>query len=102
MKQIYDQGTTRSKRLTESSNHCAGRIAASASHLKLKPLSNEYSDLAIGVACPTSSNGSLYNPSDSFSYSSPETQNAIWYTTVRKKALPNTTNETHYVISPTT
>lgn len=82
-----------------TSGYCAGRIRAKASHVKLHRLRDKDDDIAVAVACPVTSNGSLYNP-DTEGYTS-EVFNAIWYTTLRKKAMSNTTLNTKYITSPT-
>ena len=82
-----------------ASGYCAGRIGAKASHLKLHRLRNQHDDIAIAVACPATSNGSLYNPDTDGSTS--EVHNAIWYTTLRKKAMSSSTGEQKYITSPT-
>lgn len=79
--------------------YCAGRINARAAHLKLHRLHNQYDDIAIAVACSATSNGSLYNP-DTEGFTS-EISNAIWYTTLRKKAMDNSTTNLKYITSPT-
>ena len=81
-----------------TSGYCAGRIRAKASHVKLHRLRDKDDDIAIAVACPVTSNGSLYNP-DTEGYTS-EVFNAIWYTTLRKKAMSNTAMNTKYITSP--
>lgn len=79
--------------------YCAGRISTKAFHLKLHKLHNQYDDIAIAVACPATSNGSLYNPEAEGLIS--EVHNAIWYTTLRKKAMSNSTTDLKYITSPT-
>lgn len=81
------------------SGYCAGSISAKASHLKLHRLHGQYDDVAIAVACSATSNGSLYNHDTEGSTS--EIQNAIWYTTLRKKAMSSSTAELKYITSPT-
>lgn len=81
------------------SGYCAGRIGAKASHLKLHRLHDQYDDIAIAVACPTIANGSLYNPDAEGSTS--EGHNSIWFTTLRKKAMSNSTTDLKYITSPT-
>lgn len=87
------------------SSHCAGRINAKATHLKVHKLRNQYyDDIAIAVACPASSNGDLYNDTSVSSLVSTEARNAIWYTTLRKKAMtnvPSDPNHLKYITSPT-
>ncbi len=85
------------------SSHCAGRFEAKATHLKLQKLYNEYKDIAIAVSCPATSNGNPYNPQKSSSAGSigGEVSNAIWYTTLRRKAMRNSTVDTKYIVSPT-
>lgn len=82
-----------------ASGYCAGRIDAKASHVKLHRLRDQYDDIAIAVACPATSNGSLFNPDTEGSTS--KVYNAIWYTTLRKKAMSNSTRDLKYIISPT-
>ena len=79
--------------------HRAGRINAKASHLKLHRLHDRYDDIAIAVACPATLNGSLFNPQTEGSTN--EVRNAIWYTTLRIKAIRNSTTDLKYIISPT-
>ena len=81
-----------------ASRYCAGRIGAMATHLKLQRLQNEHQDIAIAVSCPTTSNGALYNPKTGNVYTG-DTFNAIWITTLRKKAM--TALSTEYIVSPT-
>lgn len=82
-----------------ASGYCAGRINARVAHLKLHRLHNQYDDIAIAVACSATSNGSFYNP-DTEGFTS-EISNAIWYTTLRKKAMDNSTTNLKYITSPT-
>lgn len=82
-----------------ASGYCAGRINAMASHLRLHRLHGQYDDISIAVNCPATSNGSLYNPDTEGSTS--EVHNAIWYTTLRKKAMSNSTTDWEYITSPT-
>ncbi|MCJ1453750.1 hypothetical protein MMC28_004099 [Mycoblastus sanguinarius] len=92
-------------------SHCAGRIGARISHLKLQELRNEYDDIAIAVACLTTSNGALHNPEQFNASPSPhppsptpdgEIANAIWYNNLRKKAMRNSRpSDLEYIISPT-
>lgn len=82
-----------------ASGYCAGRIGAKASHLKLHRLHDQYDDIAIAIACPATANGSLYNPDTEESII--EVHNAIWYTTLQKKAINSSTTEKKYVTSPT-
>lgn len=82
------------------SSHCAGRIEGRATHLKIQKLYNQYEDIAIAVACPATSNGSPYNPGRSGKLGG-EVHNAIWYTTLRKKATRNSTMDVKYIVSPT-
>lgn len=85
-----------------TNSHCAGRIAGKASHLKLKRLYNEYDDIAIAVACPATATGNLFNPEAGLSArEDDEVCSAIWYTTLRKKAVDNDSSEKQYIISPT-
>lgn len=105
-KQNYVNLKTLSKRASvgssctqPASGYCAGRIDAKGSHLKLQRLHDQYDDIAIAVACPATSNGSLYNPDTEGSTS--EVHNAIWYTTLRKKAMSNSTTNRKYITSPT-
>ena len=89
------------KSLTQpASRHCAGRIGAKASHLKLQKLQDQHEDIGIAVACPSTSNGALYNSETGARYTG-DVCNAIWYSTLRKKAMSNTTLGTKYVVSPT-
>ena len=81
-----------------ASRHRAGRINAKASHLKVRRLHDQYDDIAIAVACPATSNGSLFNSEREGSTN--EVRNAIWYTTLRIKAMSSTTN-LKYIVSPT-
>ncbi len=100
--------TTLSKRtsleaswMQPATGHCAGRISAKPFYLKLHTLYDKYikyDDIAIAVACPTTSTGSLYNPGTEKSAS--EVHNTIWYTTLRMKAMSSTT-DLKYIISPT-
>ena len=83
-----------------ASRHCAGRIGAKASHLKLQKLQDQHEDIAIAVACPSTSNGAMYNSVTDASYAG-DVCNAIWYTTLRRKAMRNTTLGTQYIVSPT-
>ena len=82
-----------------ASGYCAGRIGAKASHLKLHRLHDQYDDIAMAVACPTIANGSFYNPDVEESTS--EGHNSIWFTTLRKKAMSNSTTDLKYITSPT-
>lgn len=85
------------------SSHCAGRIDAKATYLKIQKLHNEYKDIAIALSCPATSNGNPHNSHKNSSSGSVdgEVYNAIWYTTLRKKALRNSTVDTKYIVSPT-
>lgn len=71
------------------SSHCAGRINGRATHLKVHRLRNQYyDDIAIAVACPAYTNGELYSQTSAASPAD-EVRNAIWYTTLQKKAMTN-------------
>lgn len=85
------------------SSHCAGRIDGKAAHLKTQKLYNEYEDIAIAVTCPATQNGNPYNPvtSSSGRTGGGEVCNAIWYTTLRRKAMRNSTTDSKYIVSPT-
>ena len=86
------------KSLTQpASRHCAVRIGAKASHLKLQ---DQHEDIGIAVACPSTSNRALYNSQPGARYTG-DVCNTIWYSNLRKKAMSNTTLGTKYVISPT-
>jgi len=86
------------------SSHCAGRINGRATHLKVHRLRNQYfDDIAIAVACPAYLNGDLYNETSDTSPAD-GVRNAIWYTTLRKKAMTNNRSDPNYlkyIISPT-
>ena len=81
-----------------ASRHRAGRINAKASHLKVRRLHDQYDDIAIAVACPATSNGSLFNSEREGS--THEVRNAIWYTTLRIKAMSNSATNVKYIVSP--
>ena len=76
-----------------SRSYCAGRIAARASHLRIKKLQNEYKDIAIAVACPVTPNGAFHIEDGDEA----QEHKAIWYTTLRKKAIES---QARYVVSP--
>ena len=88
--------------ILHSYSHCAGRIGARASNLKLKRLFNEYDDVAIVVSCPATETGALHNPEAELSGTgtSPQIQNALWYTTLRKRTIENATLGVRFVLSP--
>ena len=83
-----------------ASRHCAGKIDANASCLKLQNLQDEHEDIAIAVCCHATSNGALYNPNTNASYAG-DTYNAIWYTTLRKKITHKMILGNKYIVSPT-
>ena len=84
-----------------SNEHCAGRIAAKAFHLKVKRLKNEYDDVAVAIACLSTAAGNLYNPEEiHVTGSTAEVTNAIWYTTLRKKTVDDSNTGTRYILSP--
>ena len=83
-----------------ASRHCAGKIDAKASYLKLRRLQDEHEDIAIAVSCPATSNGVLYNPKTDGSYAG-DIYNAIWYTTLRKKTTHKMSLGNRYMVSPT-
>lgn len=99
LKTLSKRASTGSSCTQPASGYCAGRISAKAFHLKLHRLHDQYDDIAIAVACPATANGSLYNPSTEGSMN--EVHNAIWYTTLRKKAMSSSTTEKKYITSPT-
>lgn len=79
----------------------AGRISACASYLKVHRLRNQYDDIAIAIACPTTSSGAQYNVQTSGMATSDGVRTAIWYSTLRKKARTNSsTSNIKYIISP--
>ncbi|KAG8530239.1 uncharacterized protein KY384_004739 [Bacidia gigantensis] len=86
----------------EKRSYCAGKIASYAFHLKLKRLFNEHDDIAIAVACPTTSTGGMYTLKQGEDVvAEDEVTNAIWYTTLRKKPVTEDGTEARYIISPT-
>lgn len=100
LKTLSKRASVGSSYTQPANGYCAGRISAKASHLKLHRLHGQYDDIAIAVTCSATSNGSLYNPDTEGSTS--EMQNAIWYTTLREKAMSSSTAELKYITSPTT
>ena len=82
-----------------ASSYCAGRISGKALHVKLQMLHNQYDDIAIAVACPATADSCLYNSDREESTN--EVHNAIWYTTLRKKAMSDSTTDVKYITSPT-
>lgn len=99
LKTLLKTASVGSSCILPASGYCAGRINAKASHPKLRRLHNQYDDIAIAVACPTTSNGSLCNPDIEGSTS--QVHNAICYTTLRKKAMSSSTTPLRYVTAPT-
>ena len=97
-KTLLDRASVGSSCIQPASGYCAGRIDAKAFHLKVHRLHNQYDDIAISVACPATSNGSLYKPDIEGATS--EVKNAIWYTTLRKKAMSSSTTDLKYITSP--
>ena len=83
-----------------ASRHCAGKIDAKASYLKLQNLRDEHEDIAIAVSCPATSNGALYNPKTNVGYAG-DIYNAIWYTTLRRKTTHKMMLGNKYIVSPT-
>ena len=85
-------------------DHCVGRIGARADNLKIKRLLNDFDDIAIVIACPTTESGALHNPERETSGSGRvrQVRNALWYTTLRKKK-PEESHESpqdEYILSP--
>ena len=97
-KTLLNRASVGSSCIQPASGYCAGRIDAKAFHLKVHRLHNQYDDIAISVACPATSNGSLYNPDIEGATSG--VKNAIWYTTLRKKAMSSSTTDLNYITSP--
>lgn len=86
------------------SSHCAGRIQRRATQFKVHRLRNQYyDDIAIAIACPATPDGELYNET-SGTCRATEVCNAIWYTTLQKKAMTNSRSDPNYlkyITSPT-
>ena len=87
-----------------ANSHCAGRIGARASHLKVKRIHNEHDDAAIVVSCSASPNGALQNLEAELSGNGAisESRNALWFSSLRKKQVPESDDVTslRYVVSP--
>ena len=84
-------------------SYCAGRIAARASNLKVKPLDNEDMDIAIAVSAPATKMGTLANPvAANNNAPCPEIFNAIWYSTLHKKRATQDVIDAYvpYTVSP--
>ena len=96
LRTLSKEASVKSSCTQSASGDCAGRINAKASYLKLHRLHGQYDDIAIAVACPAASNGSLYYPDTEGSNS--DVHNAIWYTTLRKKAMSNSIMEINIYI----
>ena len=64
---------------------------------------NQYEDIAIALSCPATSNGAPYVPPKGSRTGDvgQDIHNAIWYTTLRRKATRNSTVDVRYIASPT-